>query len=203
MWIIFTILILALVYYRLYKTENGNALASLALLGSAIGISTSLTFLRSNTIYIQDNVLSNIVISVWVLCMVFIALTYSSKSKPADLLAAGHNVVNARQTEIPEQSSRLPGLIEQSVDALNKQNYDEAVDLLETAITFSKDLGTELKLRTELAFAYQLSGEHDLAKEQLETGMMVAQELGDSWVNDLSNAVDRLKGDPAVKVYDN
>lgn len=200
MWIIFTILILALVYYRLYKTENGNALASLALLGSAIGISTSLTFLRSNTIYIQDNVLSNIVISVWVLCMVFIALTYSSRSKPADLLATGHNVVNARQTEIPKQSSRLPGLIEQSVDALNKQNYDEAVNLLETAITFSKDLGTELKLRTELAFAYQLSGEHDLAKEQLETGMIVAQELGDSWVNDLSNAVDRLKGDPAVKV---
>lgn len=200
MWIILTILILSLVYYRLYITEDGKVLATLSLLGSAIGFSAAIAVLHSNSIYIQGNLMANLIFGVWALVVVLISITFMVKRQGVGLTYVNSIAGRAELLSKQSESGHSPGLIEQSVEALNTKRYDQAIDLLEKAIDFSEDLGTELKLRTELAFAYQLTGENDLAKEQLQKGMQIAQELGDSWVYDLTNAVDKLHNNPAVKI---
>lgn len=187
--LLITFIVVFIMYFSVYRKENGIVLASMVIIGAASGISFGIKHAGSLNVGIKFSE-STFILYLWAFALLFLFITINTKGAVFEHSKAVPNKWIVSGTEGIEDN--LPDLMTKSFEAFSENSYENAINFLEEALSVTKDLQTELKVRTELAFAYQLMGQNDLTKEQLKAALELAEKLGDNWVDDITAALKEL-----------
>lgn len=101
------------------------------------------------------------------------------------------NISELRIERLP--SGGLYQVIEEGFNSIEAEDYDGAIRSFNLALDFSEDKQLDLKLRTELAFAYQMSGNVLGAIGQLKRALELAGDLNDNSYSDIENSLNKIR----------
>jgi tetratricopeptide (TPR) repeat protein len=184
-----TIVLLVLYYFLILKSFKFDIFAPVYIIFVALSIMVAIITARGlwSSEISQSSAISSIV-GLSLITIVFLLGNY--------LISSIKVPVSSNIGQI--QVERLPvGGLEQVIDegfnCLETQRYEDAIRSFNLALDFSDSGELDLKIRTELAFAYQMSGDLQNAQKQLETALELAEDLNDNSAYEIRNSLTAIK----------